>query len=111
MELAIIDFFKEYVIWGYAVAIAGITEIWKRCSKKVENKWYLKIDKENIVGFNLRTLTFGISFIVGLVIVLIEKDATLTRDLLITFCLTVTAYEYIYKAAIKKFKINNYTRG
>ena len=88
------------IIWEYALVITGFTEFWKRFSVKYNNKWYLKIDKEKRVGFNLRVLVVLMSVIVGIAILLIQQD-TEAKNLIITLGVTTLLYEYIYKSVIK----------
>jgi len=110
MEIALIESLKEYFIWQYALFIIVFTEVWKRLSVKHNNKWYIKIDYNKLVGFNLRVLTVLSSFVLGVIIALTDTNKDIIFDLLITFGLTSVFYEYIYKTVIKALELNNYER-
>jgi hypothetical protein len=62
-------------------------------------KYVFIFDKEQIIRFNLRVAIVVISLLYGLIIVAFERNSENIFSLIITFCITTTFYDYIYKQA------------
>jgi len=102
MELEIFNELYDYFYWEYAVLIFCGVEFFKLFIVKIKSGKYVFIfDTEQKIKFNLRVAIVIISILYGLVIVAFERNADIVFSLLITFCITTTFYDYIFKKYTK----------
>jgi len=102
MELEILNDLYETIYWEYAVLILFGTELLKLFIVKIESGNYVfRFDTTKSIQFDLRVAIIIISLLYMLVIIAIEKDNSIISKLIITFCITTTFYDYIFKKYTK----------